>query len=111
MNSLRSYPNIRFRHIDLFTYVYGTLFEDFVLSGIVEKEGMWKVEQYSDMLRILTLWKFGGIYMDLDVVSLRPMPLIDFIGAEYPEELLASGVIGMRSRIIAEEAIRMFMWV
>lgn len=73
------------------------------------EEGKWKVEQHSDMLRLLTLWKFGGIYMDLDVVSLRPLPLIDFIGAEYPEDLLASGVIGMQSRSIAKEAIHMFM--
>lgn len=108
MVSLRNYPNIRFRHIDLFTYVYGTLFEDFILSGIMKK-GKWKVEQHSDMLRLLTLWKFGGIYMDLDVVSLRPLPLINFIGSEYPEELLASAVIGMQSRSVAKEAIHMFM--
>lgn len=61
------------------------------------------------MLRILTLWKFGGVYMDLDVISLKPVPLINFIGAEYPEDLLASSVIGMQNKNVAEKAIRMFM--
>lgn len=73
------------------------------------KKGKSKVEQHSDISRLLTLWKFGGIYMDLDVVSLRPLPLIHFIGSEYPEELLESAVISMQSRSIAKEAIHMFM--
>lgn len=103
-----TYPNVRFRHIDLKAYTHDTPFDEFVRSGVMEK-GRWPVEQYSDMLRILTLWKFGGIYMDLDVVSLKPMPLINFIGAEYPgDTLLASGVIGMQSKELAEKAINMF---
>lgn len=73
------------------------------------ERGDWPVEQHSDMLRILTLWKFGGIYMDLDVVSLKPMPFINFIGAEYPGEMLASCVIGMQKKDVAERAIEMFM--
>lgn len=72
------------------------------------EKGQWPVEQHSDLLRILTLWKFGGVYMDLDVISLKPMPYIDFIGAEYPGDLLASSVIGIQNKNIAEKAIQMF---
>lgn len=72
------------------------------------EQGKWPMEQRSDMLRLLTLWKFGGIYMDLDVVSLKPMPSINFIGAEYPGDVLASGVIGMQKKDVAERAIEMF---
>lgn len=81
--------------------------EDFVRTGVMEK-GRWLVEQHSDMLRILTLWKFGGVYMDLDVVSLKPMHFTNFIGAEYPEVNLASCVIGMQNKDVAEKAIEMF---
>lgn len=105
---ISNYHNVRFRHIDLFTYIHDTPIEDFVRSGIMEN-GKWLVEQHSDMLRILTLWKFGGVYMDLDVISLRPMPLINFIGAEYPGNFLASCVIGMQNKSVAERAIHMFM--
>lgn len=103
-----TYANVRLRRIDLKEYTHDTPIDEFVRSGVMDK-GRWLVEQYSDMLRILTLWKFGGIYMDLDVVSLKPMPLINFIGAEYPgDTLLASSVIGMQSKELAEKAINMF---
>lgn len=72
------------------------------------EKGYWPIEQRSDLLRWITLWKFGGIYMDLDVVSLKQLPLIDFIGAQYPEELLASCIIGIQNKNIADEAIYMF---
>jgi len=102
-----NYRNVHFRHIDLLAYTKHTLFENFVYSGIMN-DGRWPVEQHSDMLRILTLWKFCGVYMDLDVVSLKPIPFIDFIGAEFPGKLLGSGVIGIQNKSIAEKAIKMF---
>lgn len=104
---VKNYHNVRFRHIDMLVYTNNTPFQDFVRTGVME-HGNWPVEQHSDMLRILTLWKFGGIYMDLDVVSLKPMPLINFIGAEYPGDMLASCVIGMQRKDVAERAIQMF---
>lgn len=69
----------------------------------------WPVQQHIDMLRVLTLWKFGGIHMDLDVVSLKPLPLINFIGAKYPGDSLCNCVIGMQIIYIEERAIHMFM--
>jgi len=72
------------------------------------EKGKWLLEQHSDMLRILTLWKFGGIYMDLDVVSIKPIPLINCIGAEYPGEMLASCVIGIQNKSVAERALELF---
>lgn len=72
------------------------------------EKGLWPVEQFSDLYRIVTLWKFGGIYMDLDVISLRQMPLIDFIGAEHPGNILASSVIGIQNKDIAKNAMYMF---
>ena len=29
---------------------------------------------YSDLLRVLLVYKFGGIYSDLDIVTLKPFP-------------------------------------
>lgn len=103
------YRNVRLRHVDLAAYTRDTPVEDFVGSGVMD-DGLWPVEQLSDLMRILTLWKFGGVYVDLDVVSLRPMPrTANFISAEYPGNmLLASSAIGVQNKDVAEQAILMF---
>ena len=36
-----------------------------------------RIEHTSDVLRILTLYKYGGLYMDLDVLSIFPIRVID----------------------------------
>lgn len=35
----------------------------------------WPVELLSDMLRVLVLWWWGGVYSDTDVISLRRLTL------------------------------------
>lgn len=48
----------------------------------------------SDMLRYLTLWKYGGIYLDLDVVVTSSLEnLTNFAGAEDWDDV-AAGVMG-----------------
>jgi mannosyltransferase OCH1-like enzyme len=58
----------------------------------------------SDIIRLLALYKFGGIYMDADTVITRPAKFADFIeknkaavffGWENPKkDLIANGLIG-----------------
>ncbi|KAM5163733.1 alpha-1,4-N-acetylglucosaminyltransferase-like [Mantella aurantiaca] len=36
----------------------------------------------SDACRLAMMWKYGGIYMDADVISLRPIPKDNFLAAE-----------------------------
>lgn len=102
------YKNVKIRHVDFYGYVSDTPAEAFVKSGTMDK-GRWPVEQHSDLLRLLTLWKFGGVYMDIDVVSLRPVPMENFVIAEKPGPMLGSGVIGLQNKSIAAKAIEMFM--
>lgn len=64
---LLSYPNVHFRNIDLKTYVVGTGAEKFVESGKLF-ESQFLVVHTSDLLRFVSLNKFGGIYLDLDMV-------------------------------------------
>lgn len=35
----------------------------------------WPVELMSDMLRVLVLWHWGGVYSDTDVICIRPYNL------------------------------------
>ncbi|XP_069830355.1 alpha-1,4-N-acetylglucosaminyltransferase-like [Dendropsophus ebraccatus] len=37
----------------------------------------------ADACRLALIWKYGGIYMDTDFISIRPIPKQDFLAAEY----------------------------
>ncbi|XP_078065395.1 lactosylceramide 4-alpha-galactosyltransferase-like [Mustelus asterias] len=62
------------------------LFQDTPLSSWYEKvnpywEKYW-IHVLSDACRIALLWKYGGIYLDTDIISLRPLEFRNFICAE-----------------------------
>lgn len=46
----------------------------------------WPVPHASDILRYTTLYKFGGTYLDLDVIVLKPFDIKNFAGESegYP---------------------------
>ena len=67
VEQLLSYENVRIRRIFMEDYVKKTPLEDWYASGIL-RASKWPKSHMSDILRYLTLWKFGGIYLDLDVV-------------------------------------------
>jgi lactosylceramide 4-alpha-galactosyltransferase len=39
--------------------------------GAAMASSSWPTEHSSDILRLLTLWKYGGTYLDLDVIILK----------------------------------------
>ncbi|XP_078419654.1 lactosylceramide 4-alpha-galactosyltransferase-like [Cetorhinus maximus] len=62
------------------------LFQDTPLSSWYEQvnpfwEKYW-VHVLSDACRIALLWKYGGIYLDTDIISLKPLEFQNFICAE-----------------------------
>ncbi|XP_069476306.1 alpha-1,4-N-acetylglucosaminyltransferase-like [Ambystoma mexicanum] len=58
------------------------------------KQRYW-THHVSDACRAALVWKYGGIYMDTDVVSLRPVPVEDFLVAE-DYQYCSSTVLGFR---------------
>eukprot|EP00079_Xenopus_tropicalis_P014677 XP_004911418.1 PREDICTED: alpha-1,4-N-acetylglucosaminyltransferase-like [Xenopus tropicalis] len=51
----------------------------------------------SDGSRLALIWKHGGIYMDTDIISIRPIPLTNFLAAE--DNLYSSnGIFGCLPR-------------
>ena len=67
IRQLLSYENIKIRRIYINNYVKHTPLEEWYASGIL-RTSRWPRSHMSDILRYLTLWKYGGIYLDLDVV-------------------------------------------
>lgn len=48
----------------------------------------WPVELLSDMLRVLVLWRWGGVYSDTDVLSIRPFTLpLNALGFESDHQV------------------------
>lgn len=91
-NQLKSYPNVRIRHIYPLEYVKNTPLESWYKSGEL-KRSYWPTSHMSDILRYLTLWKYGGIYLDLDVVITTSLEeLKNFAGAEDWEHVGAGAV-------------------
>lgn len=105
---LTNYQNIRLRCIDFLTYIEHTPLQAFVQSEAMHSS-IYLVEHRSDLLRVLTLWKFGGVYMDLDMISLKPIPLINFFSADPDVIILNNGIIGIQSKDVAERIIHMFV--
>uniref|UniRef100_A0A146MF39 Lactosylceramide 4-alpha-galactosyltransferase n=1 Tax=Lygus hesperus TaxID=30085 RepID=A0A146MF39_LYGHE len=89
MTALLSYPNVRIEHIDMSKYFIGTPLENWYKQGRL-KTSRWPTSHTSDILRYTTLWKFGGYYVDLDVVILKSFNgLTNFVGAEDEEDVAA----------------------
>ncbi|XP_074690617.1 alpha-1,4-N-acetylglucosaminyltransferase [Strix aluco] len=60
------------------------------VSVILEKN--W-VHVSSDASRLALIWKYGGIYMDTDVISIRPIPEESFLAAQK-SRFSSNGIFG-----------------
>lgn len=56
-----------------------TPLEDFVRSGLLQK-AKFVVSHTSDVLRLLVLWKYGGTYLDMDMIVKKP---VDSVPSNY----------------------------
>ncbi|XP_063709148.1 lactosylceramide 4-alpha-galactosyltransferase-like [Culicoides brevitarsis] len=70
-NVLRDNPNVFLRKLDYVEFSKGTPMEDFFKKNKNFKESKFFKTHLADMLRLITLYKYGGLYFDLDVVVLK----------------------------------------
>ncbi|KAJ8923153.1 hypothetical protein NQ315_001707 [Exocentrus adspersus] len=94
LKALLSYQNVNILHLNLEKYAQGTPVEDLYRRGFVENS-LYAQSHASDVLRYLTLWKYGGIYLDLDVVVTKTLENLppNFAGSESKENV-AAGILG-----------------
>ena len=85
---LQTYQNIRFRYFNIYDYSKGTIIEDFIKKGDWEKSE-YALEHVSDFMRLLTVYKYGGLYLDIDIIMTEPLKYIknNFVCAERPNDL------------------------
>ncbi|OCT78917.1 hypothetical protein XELAEV_18030006mg [Xenopus laevis] len=48
----------------------------------------------SDGCRLALIWKHGGIYMDSDIISMRPIPDVNFLAAQS-SQFSSNGIFGL----------------
>ncbi|XP_030243581.1 lactosylceramide 4-alpha-galactosyltransferase-like [Drosophila navojoa] len=70
IDALLSYKNIKFRELNIGTYILDTPITDWLKLNDFYRSSF-LMHHLSDLLRLLTLYRYGGIYLDMDVMLLR----------------------------------------
>ncbi|XP_075720030.1 alpha-1,4-N-acetylglucosaminyltransferase-like [Rhinoderma darwinii] len=94
--TLKSLDNIYILPLILDDTLNSTPFLPWYNKIIPEQEKYW-IHNIADSCRLALMWKFGGIYMDTDIISIRPVPYQNFVAAEYPQSS-SNGVFGFSPR-------------
>ena len=98
LHLMEIYPNIVAQFIDLDTLMLSSPLADLWLSGEVHASPH-PVSHLSDLLRYLLLHRWGGVYLDTDVILLRSLPKAEnFTAVEWaPLDRLAAGAMAFTS--------------
>lgn len=93
LKQLMSYSNIRIKYLNFDRYLSGSPIEE-LYDELKIEASFYARSHASDVLRYLTLWRYGGIYMDLDTVLIKSLENIqpNFAGRESDEDV-AAGVL------------------
>ncbi|CAG0922853.1 unnamed protein product [Notodromas monacha] len=76
------YPNVMFINLDIVQWLNGTILLPWLSKNLLDKSPF-KTAQASNALRYVTLFKYGGLYLDTDVIVMRPMEdLVNAVGLQ-----------------------------
>ncbi|XP_023179866.2 lactosylceramide 4-alpha-galactosyltransferase-like [Drosophila hydei] len=109
VDAIESYKNVNFRHLSVRNYAKGTPIEEWVRKGDLLSSS-YPMQHKSDLLRLISLYRFGGIYLDLDVVvlrSLEKLPL-NYVGA-HDNTTLGNAVISLAPDGMGHEVAELFL--
>lgn len=110
MSALTQYPNIQFRSVNIYKYAENTPAKDWIERNDQIFLSKYVIEHVSDYLRLLTLYKFGGIYFDLDTIiqrNLDDMPL-NFAGAK-DNRVIGNAIMGFDSTGAGHQIVEMLV--
>lgn len=110
LKALEQFENVYFFRLHIVEYAKGTPVESMVSEGALNRT-RWRVSHTSDLLRYLSLYKWGGVYLDLDVVVVKSFEgLVNNWAARESDTAVAAGALSFSrdklGRIVADAAIR-----
>ncbi|XP_029473164.1 alpha-1,4-N-acetylglucosaminyltransferase-like [Rhinatrema bivittatum] len=87
------------RNVYILPLNFGNVFKDTPLlpwyqKVITHKERFW-AHVSAEACRLALIWKYGGIYMDTNIISMKLIPEEDFIATETAQDC-SSGVFGFQ---------------
>ena len=106
MKNLReNFKNVRIRKLYLDGFFAGTPLEQWYHCSDWNY-GKFYTVHLSDILRLLTLFKYGGYYFDLDIFHLKPIKkgLYNFVVKTWRPWTLASSYVFINNAVIHAEA-------
>lgn len=83
-NKIQQYPNVYVRNINLWRYSVGTPIAEWLNSNKLF-ESSFLFEHMSDIVRAISLYRYGGYHMDLDVIVQKNIDQLgeNFIGDDW----------------------------
>ncbi|CAH0723121.1 unnamed protein product, partial [Brenthis ino] len=110
VSQLKRFKNVKFWRLHIDDFSIGTPLENLVKSDLL-KNCRYGVERTLDVLKYLTLYKWGGIFIDLDMIVGRPLgSLARNWAAREDNEVIAEAILAFSrdsvGRIISENAVR-----
>lgn len=109
---LREYRNIKFKYVNIKEFSKNTPLEWWISSGALSNSN-YVVSHTSDVLRYLLLYRFSGLYLDMDVIAMSPygqIKLGNFACAES-DEYLNGAVLRLSGRSGRKFAENFLMYV
>lgn len=107
--ALVTYPNIHFRNLNPVNYSIGTPGEEWIkLKAIYYSRYL--NDHMADYLRLITLYTFGGICLDFNVIVLRNIGnLPPNFAAAKSEDWVSNGVMGFESDCVGHKFVEMVL--
>lgn len=109
VEALKSYSNIHFRTVNSETFIAGTPAEKFWYSGELLLSKFLMVHT-SDLFRFISLLRYGGVYLDLDVITRKDLDELpsNFAGIQ-DVWLLNNAVMAFQQDIVGHEIIQLMI--
>jgi lactosylceramide 4-alpha-galactosyltransferase len=109
IESVLSYENVHFKWLDLHEFSIGSPLEDFIKNDRL-KESIFIVAHTADALRYLLLWKYGGTYLDSDVIAMKPSDSIPLnYACEDVGNFVLNGILNVENNEKGKSFAELFM--
>lgn len=116
ISAVLAYPNVQFKLLDLREFSKATPLEGFIQSEKLQS-GKFVVTHTSDALRLLVLWKYGGTYLDTDVIVTKRLDSVpaNFVCNDVGDVVngavinLDNSIVGRRiSELLLDDLVKNF---
>lgn len=112
VTALKSYSNVYLRNVDIYNFSKGTPAEQWIKQDHILSSPFYRWH-LSDYLRLIALYKYGGMYFDTDFIFLKTFDGSfppNFGALQSPKmESLANAILGFESTDVGHKMVGMIL--